>query len=234
MFTENVKPRKRGRPAGITAQGEAARRRLFEVAVGLIRDRGYEATTLRDVADRAGVSVGLLYKYFPNKRAIVLRVYDELSAEYALRAADMPSGKWRDRFIWALQTSLDSIGPHRTTLTALIPVMLSGTDEGVFGPGTAFSRIRVQTVFQDAVTGATDAPAAALGEPLGRLLYLVHLGVLLWWLLDKSPQQRATKALVSLLRQVLPSAALTLRVPPIRGFVQSADKLFREALFEGS
>jgi hypothetical protein len=56
--------------------------------------------------------------------------------------------------------------------------------------------------------------------------------VILWWLLDKSPRQRATTALVSLFRQVLPSAALTLRLPPIRKFVQSADDLFREALFE--
>jgi AcrR family transcriptional regulator len=236
MFTENVNPRKRGRPVGITAQGEAARRRLFGVAVGLIHERGYEATTLRDVADRAGVSVGLLYKYFPNKRAIVLAMYDELSADYAVRAAELPAGKWRDRFVYALETSLASLAAHRNTLKALIPVMLAATDEGVFGRSTEFSRHRVQKVFQEAVTGAADAPSKALGEPLARLLYLVHLGVILWWLLDKSAEQRATKALVVLLRQVLPSATLTLRLPPIRGFVQSADKLFREALLgsEGS
>jgi hypothetical protein len=55
----------------------------------------------------------------------------------------------------------------------------------------------------------------------------------LWWLLDKSPKQRATHALVSLFRQLLPSAALTLRLPPVRRFVQSADELFREALLDG-
>ena len=234
MFTQNVKPRRRGRPAGITAQGEAARRRLFDVAIELIRDRGYESTTLRDVADRAGVSVGLLYKYFPSKRSIVISMYDQLSAEYAAQADALPKGKWRDRFVFALETSLGSLRPHRTTLKALTPVMLADTDEGLFGQSTAFSRIRVQKVFQDAVTGATDAPPKTLAEPLGRLLYLVHLGVILWWLLDKSPNQRTTTALVSLLRQVLPSAALTLRLPPIRGFVQSADQLFREALFDSS
>lgn len=65
---------------------------------------------------------------------------------------------------------------------------------------------------------------------MGRLLYLVHLGVLLWWLLDKSPKQRATSALVSLLQQLLPSAALTLRLPAVRRFVLSADELMGEAL----
>ena len=38
---------------------------------------------------------------------------------------------------------------------------------------------------------------------LGRLLSLLHLAVILWWLLDKSPAQRATEGLVSLFRQVL-------------------------------
>ena len=44
----------------------------------LIAERGYDATTLRDVAERAGVSAGLLYRYFPSKRAVVLALYDEL------------------------------------------------------------------------------------------------------------------------------------------------------------
>jgi hypothetical protein len=58
------------------------------------------------------------------------------------------------------------------------------------------------------------------------------LTVLLWWLLDKSSNQRATAALVSLTGQLLPSAAVALRVPPVRRFVVASDELIREALFE--
>ena len=230
MFTKNVKGRKRGRPPGRTAQGAAAQRRMFDLAVHMISQRGYEATTLRDLAQQAGVSVGLLYRYFPNKRAIVLTLYDQLSAEYALESAQMPPALWRHRFVFALETSLRVLGPHRNTLKALIPVLVGGTEEGLFAQSTEFSRIRVQKVFQDALTGAKDAPPRKLAEAMGRLLYLMHLAVILWWLLDKSPQQRATTALIALVRQVLPSAALTLRLPPIRNFVLSADELFREAL----
>ena len=78
---------------------------------------------------------------------------------------------------------------------------------------------------------ASDAPARGLAEPVGRLLYLVHLGVLLWWLLDKSPKQRATTTLVALFQQILPSTALTLRLPFVRRFIVSVDELIREALF---
>lgn len=234
MFTQNVKPRKRGRPPGPTAQGMAARERLYGIAMRLIAERGYEATTLRNIARQAGVSVGLLYRYFPSKQAIVIALYDELSTEYARQAAAMPPGKWRDRFVFALKTSLHVLEPHRVALQALTPVLVGDPDEGIFAPTTAFSRLRVQRVFEDAITGSTDAPKPPLAESLGRLLYLVHLAVLLWWLLDKSPRRRATATLVSLTKQLLPSAALALRVPPVRRFVTEADGLIREALFENT
>ena len=232
MFTENVKVRKRGRPAGETAQGAAARERLYRIAMRLIAERGYEATTLRDIAKEAGVSVGLLYRYFPNKQAVVIALYDELSADYARQAAAMPAGKWRDRFMFALRTSLEVLEPHRVALRALTPVLVGDPDDGIFAGTTAFSRVRVQGAFELAVTGASDAPSAPLAESLGRLLYMIHLSVLLWWLLDKSPKQRATTALLALTQQLLPSAALALRVPPVKRFVTSVDALIREALFE--
>jgi len=234
MFTENVKlgtPKRRGRPAGLTAQGAAARDRLYATALRLIADRGYEATTLRDIAKDARVSVGLLYRYFPSKQAVILALYDDLSAEFARQAADMPPGRWRDRFVVGVQVSLRVLEPNRVALRALIPVLIGDPEEGIFAASTAFSRLRVQGVFERAVTHSTDAPRSPLAEALGRLLYMVHLAVLLWWLLDKTTGQRATRSLVSLAHQLLPSIALALRVPSVRRFVISADELVRDALF---
>jgi AcrR family transcriptional regulator len=229
MFTKNSK-NKRGRPPGETAQGVAARQRLYDVAIRLIGERGFDATTLRDVARDAGVSVGLLYRYFPSKQAIVLALYDELSAEQVARAAAMPRGKWRERFLFTLETSLTVLRPHRQTLTALIPVLVSNAPDGLFSATAAFSRERVLRMFQDAVVGASDAPPAEVAAALGRLLYLAHLAVVLWWLLDKTPNQRATEALVALVRRALPAAAITLRLRKVSAFVLDGDRLFQQAL----
>ena len=231
MFTDKAIPRKRGRPRGQTEQGAAARERLYATAIGLIARRGYEATTLREIAGEAGVSVGLLYRYFPSKQAVIIALYEELSTEYARRAAGMKAGTWRSRFIFALETSLDVLKPHRVPLRALIPMLVGDPDDGVFAEGTAFSRLRVQRVFEEAAASASDAPKAPLAEALGRLLYLIHLAVLLWWLLDRTPRQRATVALVALMQQLLPSAALALRLPSIRRFVIAFDDLIHEGLF---
>jgi AcrR family transcriptional regulator len=238
MFTKNSKqaenapnrPGKRGRPAGGTALGETTRQKLYVTATRLIAERGYEQTTLRDVADAAGVSVGLLYRYFPNKRAVMLALYDELSLDQLARTNTMPGGAWRDRFLFTLETSLSVLQPHRRTLSALIPVMISNEPDGLFGSATAFSRHRVQRVFQDAVVGAKDAPRGELAPALGRLLYLMHLAVILWWLLDRSPNQRATTALIALTKQILPLASLALKIKRVGAMVLSGDKLFAEAL----
>jgi AcrR family transcriptional regulator len=230
MFTENLNtPRTRGRPPGRTAEGEATRKRLYDAAIVLIRERGYEAATLRDVAARAGVSPGLLYRYFPSKRAVLLALYDALSDTFARQAAEMPGGRWRDRFLYTLELSLGVLGPHRTTLQALVPAIVGTGSEGIFARGTAFSRTRVAGAFRQAVIGATDAPEESMAEAVGRLLYVVHLAVILWWLLDRSPQQRATAGLRKLIRGILPSATLVFHLPAVRRFVRSADALVREA-----
>ena len=115
-------------------------------------------------------------------------------------------------------------------LRALTPVLVGDPEEGIFSASTAFSRLRVQQVFEQAVVASSDAPKQPMASARS-LLYLVHPAVLLWWLLDKSSNQRATAALVALTQQLLPSAALPLRVPPVRRFLISVDELVREALF---
>lgn len=236
MFTKkdstNPPRRKRGRPPGPTAQGDLARRRLYDAAITLFAERGFEETTMRDVAAAADVSPGLLYRYFPSKRAVVVALYDELSREFAERAARMPAGRWRDRFSFALTTSLAVLGPHRGTIAALVPALLH-PDEGLFAPSTAPSRERITRAFQDAVVGASDAPARPLGAALGRLLYLAHMGVILWWLLDRSARQRATAGLVELIHKALPPGALLLRLPWIRKLVIEAAGLVGEGLMNG-
>lgn len=223
-------PPRRGRPPGRTAGGRAAQRRLYESAIALIAERGYEAATLREVAVRAGVSPALIYRYFPSKRAVVLALYDDLLERVAAASETLPPGRWRDRFVDALELELGVLRPHRTTLRALVPILIGDRDEGLLGSRNIGPRALVQALFARVVSEATDAPAPALAAALGRVLYVAHVGVVLWWLVDRSPHQRATRALVSLLRHMLPSAGLALRLGPVRGYVMAADAVLGDAL----
>ncbi len=48
-----------------------SRERLLQATVELVGERGYEATTLADIADRAGAARGLVSYYFPGKRPLL-------------------------------------------------------------------------------------------------------------------------------------------------------------------
>ncbi|SDJ40657.1 TetR/AcrR family transcriptional regulator [Streptomyces indicus] len=48
-----------------------SRERLLQATVELVGERGYEATTLGDIADRAGCARGLVSYYFPGKRQLL-------------------------------------------------------------------------------------------------------------------------------------------------------------------
>jgi AcrR family transcriptional regulator len=55
----------------------ATRRRVLAAAESLFARRGYEASSMADVAEKAGVGVGTLYHHFPDKRALLLALIDD-------------------------------------------------------------------------------------------------------------------------------------------------------------
>lgn len=54
-----------GRP--LSEQGRERKEQLIDAAVALFSERGYAATRIRDICERAGVAKGLFYWYFPTK-----------------------------------------------------------------------------------------------------------------------------------------------------------------------
>ena len=227
--SDDAAPRRRGRPPGRTARGQATRERLFDTAVAAMARDGFQATTLRGIAAEAGLSHVALYRYFPSKHAIVLALYDGLSRDL-VEAARLPRGRWSGRVVAATRASLDTLQPHRETLRELVPLLVGRGEEGVFSGRTAFSRERVSRLFIEAVTGATDTPKAGLAEVVGRLAYLVHLAVILFWLLDVSPDRRATNGVLDLLGRGLRLAAPAIRVPGVPAMLRRADALVTEGL----
>lgn len=54
---------------------------MFLAAKDLIADQGSDALKMNDIAERAGVSIGSLYQYFPDKRAILLGLAQQYHEE---------------------------------------------------------------------------------------------------------------------------------------------------------
>jgi AcrR family transcriptional regulator len=77
MARKTTSPRKHPKQA----RARATRDALVAASAQLMASHGYGGTTTNAIAERAGVSIGSLYEYFPNKDAIVEALAEELLAE---------------------------------------------------------------------------------------------------------------------------------------------------------
>jgi len=59
------------------ARGVATRQRLLQIAERGFGQKGYEATSMNEIAEAAAVGVGTLYHHFPDKRALLLALIDD-------------------------------------------------------------------------------------------------------------------------------------------------------------
>ena len=64
-------------------KSEATRARILESALATFRERGFEKSTMREIAAVAGVAVGAAYYYFDSKDAIVMAFYQRAQQEMA-------------------------------------------------------------------------------------------------------------------------------------------------------
>src|SRR5271165_2383965 len=84
-----LKPRKQP----VQARSEATVSALFEASIQVLLAVGYRKLTTTRVAERAGVSVGTLYQYFPNRQALILclieRYLDDLVCSIELGCQDL-------------------------------------------------------------------------------------------------------------------------------------------------
>ena len=84
-------------------KSERSRRAVLDAALRLFASQGYRATTMREIADAAGVSTGNVYHHFPDKE----RIFRELIDEY-FAIADTPRFPFR-RALGALTDFPDNI-----------------------------------------------------------------------------------------------------------------------------
>ena len=200
----------------LTAKGERTREHILTTALQLFSSEGYEATTMRDIAAAAGCALGLTYRYFARKEELVLALYQRILLEMEAQALNLPSVSLAERFELMMHAKLASLAPYREPFGALMGAALNPTaDVAVLGPHTTEIRRRGKAIFQAVVTGAKDAPREQQSRDLATLLYATHLGLILFWLYDRTPNQRATEELLLLSLDALRLGRRLLRVPPI-------------------
>ena len=69
-----------------TAKGEQTKALILNSALDLLQERGYEETTMRAIAKKAGVSLGNAYHYFGSKEHLIQAFYHRTHEEHLVAA----------------------------------------------------------------------------------------------------------------------------------------------------
>jgi len=262
------------------AKSETTRQRLVETATALFRAQGYERTTMRGIAEAAGVSVGNAYYYFESKDALVAELYRSLQDEH--RSVALPllreGHNLGEHLRVILLANLDVLSPyhglgHQFLKNAALPVpggtrYAARATAAAAGATAAAARVPASAspeaspeasseappdapapdpapaaapdaaqigrgksiaVYRQAVQTARPQPPLAIRDDLPELLWLVHMGVTLFWVYDSSPGQARSRRLVANIAPLVAKLVILSRLPVVRNIVEDVVKLLRGA-----
>jgi AcrR family transcriptional regulator len=114
------------------ARSRRTRERILQAAVAAFESGGFDETTTAAIARRAGIGVGTLYGYFPDKRAILLELLDATVRAIADHVVDgLAPERWR-------------AGEPRAHIRSLIEAIFAARN---FSPG--IQRILWERYFKD-------------------------------------------------------------------------------------
>lgn len=187
----------------LSPKGQQTREHIFETARDLFLTRGYDETTMRDIATTADISLGLTYHYFARKEDLVMELYVTHARAMRDYVDKLPAGQMVDRYDQVIRHALTELTPYRTAIMALFGtamnpasgLSLMGTDDNPLS-------ILISENYRNLVLESEDALRDPKAQHMGVTLYTFHMLILLFWLYDRSPEQSASLKLISFVYEI--------------------------------
>jgi len=142
-----------------------ARERLERAALALFAEHGYDATTVAEVADRAGLAKSTFFRHFADKREVLFGGQDMLAELFgdAIRTAP-PAASTADCLAAALEAAAAAFTPERHDLAPQRRAVIAANSE--LQERELLKRARLGSAMADALRarGADETTARLAGE----------------------------------------------------------------------
>ena len=184
----------------LTSAQQARRQRVIDAAMSLGMEGGYEAVQMRDVAARADVAMGTVYRYFTSKdhllAAALVHWIEQLDVRLAAHPAsgDYPAARVLDVFDQALRTM-----GHQPKLVAAVFTSLSSPD-----PAAVECQKQITILIEGIITRAVGEPAPADLSERARIIGHVWYSALVGWISGWSALERISDELAVAVGLLLP------------------------------
>jgi AcrR family transcriptional regulator len=182
-----------------TNKGGQTKAAILQTALDMFRENGYEETTMRAIAERAGVSLGNAYYYFHSKEHLIQAFY-HLTHEEHLGASIPKLEKERTlkaRLLAVMRLKIETLQPYHQFAGVLFKTA-AHPDSPLNPFADASDPVRQASIqlFETVIEGSTARIPKDLRNELPYLLWVYHMGVILFWIHDRSPHQRRTYRLI--------------------------------------
>jgi len=198
-----------------TAKAQRTREQILATSLALFREQGFDHTSMRDIAEAAGVSLGSTYYYFPSKEALVFAFYARTQAAAEARSAQTlrTTVRFRERLHDVVLYELEQLAEYRSFVVVLARSALDPSRPlSPFSAETRHVREGAIEILRCAVQGSDVKVHRRLAPHLPRLLWLFQMAIIFFWLHDASPGQARTHRVVdaglALLERLLMLSAL--------------------------
>ncbi|MFB9883907.1 TetR/AcrR family transcriptional regulator [Planobispora siamensis] len=202
---------------------ERTREIIVETALRLFRERGYEATTMRAIAAEAGVSVGNAYYYFASKEALIQAYYDRAQAEHEAACEGLLATErsFAGRLGGVLREWVRVSEPYHEFAVKFFKHAAEPTNPlSPFSVESSPARESSIAIYRRVVEGCTDRMDAELRAELPELLWLLSMGVVLFWVHDTSEGCRKTYRLIELTVPLVDRLVGLSHLPGLRGIAR--------------
>lgn len=191
---------KHAAPGKRAARKAAILDQILEAALHLFDTRGFQATTTKAIADRAGIAEGTIFNYFDSKDDIAVYFF-EREVDHAIKhvrtSPRLRSAPLEEKLFALVQSQIDYIAPYERFIGEAFISALRPSSGLVSGTRSRDLRVRYLGFVQELIDEARSDRRPTLTAWLApQAFWLFYMMVLLYWLNDTSPGKQSTWSLL--------------------------------------
>ncbi len=174
---------------------------LVQSLLDLCKERDYGDITMNNIADRAGLSRPVIYKYFRNKDSIAL-MYFELSFEKALRniskIQEYETLRLDEQIQILIETHLSILKAHKNFLINLSSYISENNIFRISKDLEGWKEIFLEFIKEiiDASIDREEIPSPPFKDLISNLFWDYFLAIILYWIKDESKNEHKTHELI--------------------------------------
>lgn len=153
--------------------------RIVNVALDLFSEKGYEATSVSEIAEAAGIGKGTFFYYFPSKDNLLLRLQESLFFN-EINSPNDKAGPYTPRILALVKKMGDSMSENQALVRATLQKFLS-TASLELSSHTIISNVESMIPMFEKGQKTGEFTSTIPSDVMARTAIQIYLGVLMSW-----------------------------------------------------